>query len=216
MGAVEDDDVLDSFGTATQPLLNAIKALLKAKKAKKIIAADLKAKKAKLLALLKSKGQFTEDEKNEILALIESGKLDPNDVDVDESDIPDAAVEDDDVLDSFGTANQPHLNAIKALLKDKKAKKITLLKAKEIKRKLAIKARLKAKKAKKIAVIADVLKAKKAKKIALLRAKKAKKIAIIAAILKAKRAKKIAIVAKLKTKFKKFIAKKKSLLLAPF
>ena len=45
-------------------------------------------------------GQFTEDEKNEILALIESGELDPNDVDA--SDISDAAVEDDDILDSFG------------------------------------------------------------------------------------------------------------------
>ena len=54
----------------------------------------------KFLFYFNFQGQFTEDEKNALLALIESGELDPNDVDA--SDIPDAAVEDDDILDSFG------------------------------------------------------------------------------------------------------------------
>merc|ERR1712141_351583 len=105
-----------------------------------------------------------------------------------------------DLLDGFGTRRQ-------AQSKVTVGKKLKVLKAKKIKKKLAIKA----KKAKKLAIVA--------KKIALLKAKKAKKIAVIAAILKAKKAKKLAIVAKkialvakLKTKFKKFIAKKKALL----
>ena len=55
----------------------------------------------KFFILFNFQGQFTEGEKNALLALIESGELDPNDIDA--SDIPDAAVEDDDdVLDSFG------------------------------------------------------------------------------------------------------------------